>query len=453
MNELIATDKQVVIFGLGVTGLSVVRYLLAEKKSFVVIDTRENPPGKAELRSIAPEVKGYFGEVSAEVRKIIVAASEVVLSPGVPREHQEIQIALEAGVSVVGDIELFLRAVKAPVIGITGSNGKTTVTTMMGLAAEKDGKNARVAGNIGTPALDVLGESVELYILELSSFQLESIARPNFTVACLLNVSEDHMDRYDSLQRYCMAKQRIFQSANNVVYNLEDKLTQPPVIENVTRFGFGLREFHEQGERKYWYSEKGGMLYAESNAVLSTSQVQLVGQHNVANILAVFAMSDAIGVSREAVIEMLKTFPGLPHRCQKVAEKYGLVFVNDSKATNVGATESAIAGLARDYSSITLIAGGEGKGADFSALAKVIDERVDLLILIGRDGALIAEGVTDKSRVLFASSLDEAVELAVKTSRKGSLVLLSPACASFDMFKSFEDRGEQFITAVERMVA
>ncbi|WP_075185866.1 UDP-N-acetylmuramoyl-L-alanine--D-glutamate ligase [Teredinibacter haidensis] len=454
MSSLLATDRVTIVFGLGMTGVSVARYLSRKKQAFVVVDTRANPPGLNQLKVINSRVEVITGELSEETILLMSNATEIIISPGVSRHIPALKNAIEKGVSVIGDVALFLREAKAPVIGITGSNGKTTVTTIVGEIAEKAGVNVRVGGNIGVPALDILGSDVELYVLELSSFQLESIPSAGLHVACHLNLSEDHMDRYDSLAQYCMAKQRVFWGAKNVVYNLDEKLTQPPITEKVKRFGFGMKIYAEQGDIKYLFSGTNRVLNIDDQPQLAASELKMFGRHNIANALAVMAICDAVGLDRKAVKSVLCEFKGLSHRCQWVAEYRGVTFINDSKATNVGAAIAAIEGMVDDFSEITLIAGGDGKGADFDVFAGTINRHIAQLVLIGRDALLIADKVDgNKVNKVHATTLEDAVQKAFENSRKNSVVLLSPACASFDMFTSFEHRGDKFITAVGALVA
>lgn len=458
MTTLIATNTLTVILGLGVTGLSVARYLTKMNRLFVVVDTRPNPPAKTELLALSPDIKVYAGELTSEVSELLSSADEIVISPGLPRELPVVQEAIKAGVSVIGDIELFLRDAKAPVVGITGSNGKTTVTTLVGLAAECAGLNAPVAGNIGVPALDVLSDDAQLYILELSSFQLESITKGGLKVGCILNVSEDHMDRYPSLAAYCMAKQRIYWGANHVVYNLNDPLTQPPVAKDVSRSGFGLAQKAEKQESQYYWNRERSMLELEnkkpstekltSEELFAVADLKIAGQHNIANALAVYAICDAAGIARSATMQALKKFTGLPHRCQWVAEVNDVTFINDSKATNVGAAVAAITGLRDSFASMTLIVGGDGKGADFESFGEVINENVSRLVLIGRDAEHISKHVGEHVEKIHAGSMTDAVNLASSVTPAGGVVLLSPACASFDMFSGYEQRGARFASAV-----
>ncbi len=451
MNQLIATDKYSLIVGMGATGLSIARYLHAQQQRFCLFDTRASSTLTATFSERFPEAPQYFGTIDEAV---LNGAQQVLLSPGVSREEPIIASALAQNIPVIGDIELFLRAVNKPVIGITGSNGKSTVTTMVGQAAEKSGYQVAVGGNIGIPALDLLQQdSADLYVLELSSFQLESTLKPTLDVACILNVSPDHMDRYRSIAQYLMAKQKIYWGAKNVVYSLDDRLSQPPVANNVQRYGFGLAPSIEKQEKQFYFSADDGHLMADDQVLMHKDEIKMAGSHNLSNALALFAIADAANIQTQACVGVLKTFPGLAHRCQWVSEHNGLTYINDSKATNVGAAQAAILGLAPEYSGLVLIAGGDGKGAEFTELAKSINAHVRAVILIGKDAPNIAQGIDAHVQLFTEQSLQAAVEKAHAIGQQGEAVLLSPACASFDMFSSFEDRGQQFIDAVGGLIS
>ena len=448
--ELIASSEINVIVGLGETGLSVARYLNAKGKKFLAMDSRPNPPGLAEFTRLYPESKVLLGEFDLD---FLQQATEVVLSPGVSRQNPTIKAAIANGIRVVGDIELFLRDVKKPVMGITGSNGKSTVTTLIAHVAESAGMKIKVGGNLGTPALDLIDSSAELYILELSSFQLENVTLPKLAVACILNISEDHMDRYDSLLSYYQAKHRIYRGAQAVVFNLDDKLTIPPVVENTKRFGFALQKPIEEQEEQFYFSKPERKLYSSSKPLLDADQLKLKGTHNIANVLAVYALGKSIGIAEQQIGTAVKQFEGLKHRCEWVAMKNGVTFINDSKGTNVGASTAAITGLKDDFNSITLIAGGDGKGADFTEFGETINRYVNILILMGRDAGKIAAVVADHVAKKNVNSMREAVNLAAQLTQPGGVVLLSPGCASFDMFSNYQERGNEFISATLEMCA
>ena len=386
--------------------------------------------------------------------RVFESAERLVVSPGVSIREPQIQAARERGVEVLGDIELFAREVVAPVAAITGSNGKSTVTTLLGEMARHAGKETAVGGNIGQPVLDLLSGKNELYLLELSSFQLETTYSLKPRVATVLNVSPDHLDRYDSLEGYTETKKAIYTGADIRVFNQDDPKVmamlgeaqagdlfftlQEPDSANV--FGICLRD----GER--W-------LCRDKQALLPVSELQIPGQHNLANALAALAMGTALELPLPAMLETLCSFRGLPHRTQFIAEHAGVRWYNDSKATNVGACIAALEGVTDSVERIVLIAGGESKDADFSELVAVVEQTARAVVLIGRDAALIEEALGGVVPVSRAVDMDAAVICASELAKPGDCVLLSPACASFDMFKGFEHRGDCFIQAVQRLVA
>jgi len=436
------------IVGMGATGISIAEHLSRKGKQFHFFDTRSPLESKNVLMEKYPDSRHFFEKID---EKVIMDAEEIYVSPGVPRDEHVIVNAIKHGKSVVGDVELFLREAEKPVVGITGSNGKSTVTTLVGMAAEKAGISVAVGGNIGKPALELLGEDVDLYVLELSSFQLESTTEPKLFVACNLNISVDHMDRYDSLSQYIMAKHRIFRKASHVVYNLDDPLTHPPIEAGVARYGFGLAKEIEKSERQFTFCPQSGWLETEGHHLISKEEIKLKGIHNVRNALALFAIADAVGIDSKACKLALEEFDGLPHRCEIIDVINNKTYINDSKATNVGATEAAIKGLAPEFDGIVLIAGGEGKDADFEEFTESVRDNVRALILIGKDAKKIARHIPKNIKVLLENSLEEAVISAEKISMQGEVILLSPACASFDMFSNFEERGEKFSLYVKNL--
>lgn len=448
MTGIIASDNKVLIVGGGLTGLSVARFLEKKGQRYDVFDTRSKESVRESFQLINPGVKCFLGDPS-ELDLTIYA--EIILSPGISYDDAVVQLAIEKDISIIGDVTLFLRYADAPVIGITGSNGKSTVTTMVGLACEKAGLNAGVGGNLGIPALDLLSHDVDIYVLEISSFQLESTENPGLRVAANLNISPDHMDRHKTLETYFRVKQKIFHGAESVVYNLNDPLTQPPLVGNVIRYGFGLSENVEKREIQYFYIDSSQALMRDDTQLMAKSEIKQKGLHNLENILAVIAICEAAGIDARYAIAVASEFPGLAHRCEFVGEINGVTFVNDSKATNVGAAIAAIRGFKSEVDSIYLIAGGAGKGADFSELAEEISKSVACAVLIGEDAPEIERAIADGAKTKRASSLAEAVSDAFLMAHKGSMVLLSPACASFDMFTGFEDRGEQFRAEVRRL--
>ncbi len=447
--DLIAKNNVSVLIGTGVSGRSAARYLQSVNRPFIWLDTRETPPELAEVRSEFPDVNLELGPLNQDT---LLAAHEIIVSPGVSVATKEIAMAKAAGVEVVGDVALFLSAAQAPVVAITGSNAKSTVTSLLGEMAKDAGCKVAVGGNIGIPVLDLLQQSdVELYVLELSSFQLETIEQVNAEVATVLNVSEDHMDRYDSLFHYHLAKQRIYYGAKSVVTNRQDPLTRPPIAEGVTEFTFGMNAPDRKG---FGVLQKAGedWLAYEFKALMPCADIRMPGRHNINNALAALALGNAVNLPMGSMLKTLTHFKGLPHRCEWVADSDGVSYFNDSKGTNVGATLAALDGLRSDQNKIVLIAGGVGKGADFSPLA-VAAKDLRALIVIGQDGDQIAhvfDGICESQR---AESLIEAVSMAKAVALAGDKVLLSPACASFDMFEGFEQRGDVFVEAVREVLA
>ena len=443
-----AKDKTLIV-GLGKTGLSCARYLAAQGTALAVTDSREHPPGLEQLQALYPDLAIFVGGFLPEVFK---AANHLVVSPGVPLSEPLIQAARDEGVEVMGDIELFARAAKAPVVAITGSNGKSTVTTLLGEMARMAGVKVAVGGNLGEPALDLLDESVELYVLELSSFQLESTWSLKPAAAVVLNVSADHMDRYPDLGAYATTKAAIYHQVEVAVINRDDPLvaTIAGGVAQTLGFTLGEPEGDDFGltahQGKTWLSRGGERL-------IEAGELRIRGRHNLANALAALALGSRVGLPMNAMLTALRTFSGLPHRTQWVAERCGLQWFNDSKGTNPGATIAALRGFhsATESFRTVLIAGGDCKGADFTELAPVAALTTRAVILIGRDAPLLEQVLGESCRLLRATSLEDAVNKAVEVGHPGDRVLLSPACASFDMFRNFEDRGEAFVRAVEAL--
>ena len=444
-SELIASSCTRVIVGLGKTGMSCVRYLAERQMPFRVIDTRSQPPGLDELLKQYPDVAVHTGGFN---QQWLNSADELIVSPGVALAEPAIAEAMSHGAQAIGDIELFCREAKAPVVAITGSNGKSTVTSLLGEMVSHAGVRAGVGGNIGTPALDLLQEEYDLYILELSSFQLETVHSLEATAATILNLSPDHMDRYPSMSDYHRAKQVIYKGCHSAVFNKQDALTVPLLPAGVPGIAFtaGVPDLNEYG----LLSEGGTTWLAKGvEKLLDCRRMRLCGRHNQLNALAALALGEQAGLSLTPMLEVLEFFKGLSHRCEWVAEQNGVVWINDSKATNVGATVAAIDGLGSTLSGkLVLIAGGDGKGADFSELQQPVRQYVKNVVLIGRDAPAIAQAVAESAPVSYAENLRDAVTLAAEHSQPGDIVLFAPACASFDMFKSFEQRGEFFCREV-----
>lgn len=440
---MIATSRIKAVIGTGITGLSVARFLMQKKQQFVLLDTRISPPNLEKVKAEFPDIQLELGELNPET---LLQCDEIIVSPGISVETPAIAAAKKAGIPIVGDIEIFVRFATAPIVAITGSNAKSTVTTLVGEMAAQAGINVAVGGNLGTPALELINDDIELYVMELSSFQLETVTKLNAKVATILNISADHLDRYADMRAYILAKLRVYFGAEHIVVNRNDVLTHPPLAAGVKPIYFGGKAdfgsfglLHDNGE---------DYLAKNLTPLLSTRELKISGKHNVDNALAALALGDAAGIPITAMLETLKAFRGLPHRCEFVAAKNAVEFYNDSKGTNIGATVAAIAGLARSPAKLIVILGGEGKGQDFNELVPVIKNNHCTLVLIGRDAHLIAQAVAELAPVEFAQSMQDAVNKSFALANPGDAVLLSPACASFDMFKNYEDRGEQFCAAV-----
>ncbi len=446
--NLIVSDKLRVVIGLGATGLSCARFLRSEQLGFRVADSRNSPPGLAEFQREFADVDLALGAFSLDQ---FISADELFVSPGVSLKEPAIASAIAAGVKVSGDLDLFVQNAKAPIAAITGSNGKSTVTTLLGEMAARAGKRVAVGGNLGTPMLDLLGSEHELYVLELSSFQLERCATVNAEVATVLNISEDHLDHHGSLLNYHQAKHRIFRACKQAVVNRDDTLTEPLVPESVKVWRFGLEK---PGLNEFGIITHSGERYLAfgDERLMPCSELRMAGQHNIANALAALAMGHALGLPFPDMLETLRAFSGLPHRCQHVGAFKGVSFFDDSKGTNVGAAVASLKGLGENCR-VVLIAGGQAKGADLSEL-------IDTLLDVGRAAVFIGEAAADLTELLderlpftVATSMDAAVEAAFALSEPGDAVLLSPACASFDMFDNYEHRGRCFSRAAERLMA
>lgn len=441
------TPPQTVIIGLGETGFTCVEYCVQHHIPIAVIDTRLTPPKLDQVKQQYPTVPLYLGGMPQD---ILSKATTLILSPGIPKDHPDIQSALSPQAEIIGDIELFARNRKAPVIAITGSNGKSTVTTLVGEMAKKAGIRVSVGGNLGTPALALLKENPDLYVLELSSFQLETTYSLKPLVATILNLCPDHMDRYPNFEAYQTAKQRIYQHCAEAIYNREDLLTREGIATGVKIHSFGLNI--PPDENAYGLLQVNDTLWLSKGKkpFMPRLNVKLFGKHNVSNALAACALSEVYGITQEEMCEVLETFPGLPHRCEWVKTDQNIQWINDSKGTNVGATVAALQGLACDIpGKWVLIAGGVPKNADFTPLRAAVEKYCRGVVLIG-EAAEELNALLDKSLpCVRANSMEEAVHKASQLAQSGDGVLLSPACASFDMFKNFEHRGEVFKSIVK----
>ncbi len=438
-----------VILGLGETGLSCAKFLYARGERFAVTDDRKQPPNLERLDAACPGTPVAAGGFDA---RLIASARRLLVSPGISLEEPAVRAAQVKGTEIIGDIELFARHADAPVVAITGSNGKSTVTALTGEMARHAGVVARVGGNIGTPALDLLGdEAPQFYVLELSSFQLETTSSLRPLAATVLNVSPDHMDRYGDVHAYATAKQRIFSGAAAAVVNVEDSLVTGMVPAVMPRtFKFTTRS---PGDGEFGLVNARGetWLACAQELLLPVNELKIKGVHNAANALAALALGTVMELPMVAMLDALRHFPGLPHRCQWLGEKDGINWYNDSKGTNVGATCAAVRGIgqARD---VVLIAGGMGKGATFAELAEVA-HRLRCAVVFGQDADKLAAVLSGFVPVFFAGSLPDAVAQARRNAGSGDSILFSPACASFDMFANYQERGERFMQAVRAELA
>ena len=437
-----------VIIGMGNTGLSCARYLANRKIDFAMTDSRENPPMLNAIREQFPHITLSTGRFDPA---LLNNAKQLLISPGISLKEPEIAAAINSGVSVCGDIEIFCQQVKAPVVAITGSNGKSTVTTLVAEMTKDAGIKTGVGGNLGTPVLELLSENdTEIFVLELSSFQLETVSSLNAVASVVLNLSEDHMDRYSGMKDYAQAKARIYEGNGTMIINLDD-----PLVAAMCRPGRNISAFtlSEPDKNNYGVRDYSGVrwLVKGGEKLIRAEEIRIAGEHNIANSLAAFAIAEVLQIPRTNICSVLRKFTGLPHRCQWVADVNGVRWFNDSKGTNVGASYAAIKGLA-DNKNIVLIAGGDGKGANFSRLAEAAKNYLRAAVLIGRDAPRIKQVLQGVVPVIDAIDMNAAVQTAATLASQGDIVLLSPACASFDMFNDYRARGEEFKNSVERLV-
>ena len=447
--QIALKDKKVLVLGLGDTGLSALRWLHGQGAHLSVADTRTVPPGVDILKAELPAVTVYTGALTSAV---FDGVDLVVISPGVPLSEPEVQTAIQRGVPVVGDVELFAqyRPASAKLIAITGANGKTTVTTLVGEMCKAAGLKTIVAGNIGLPVLDTLNmEAPDVYVLELSSFQLETTNSLVADAATMLNLSEDHMDRYDGMQSYAVAKAHIFYHAKLQVLNRDDAWSMMMARAKLEQVTFGLDDAVNAQDYGIRQVDGDAWLSCGAHDLMNIRDLKIAGLHNASNALAAMALCRGIGMDFAPIIQTLYNFKGLPHRVEWVANIDDVDYYDDSKGTNVGATCAALSGLSQK---VVLIAGGDGKGQDFSPLKEVVSDNARAVVLIGRDAPLIeAELLSTNVPMYHAADLPEAVTIAKKMAQAGDAVLLSPACASFDMFKNYVHRAEVFVAAVKRM--
>lgn len=436
--KLDPANAKVLIVGLGATGFSAAQFLQQTPIKFAVIDSRRNPPLIDTLREQMPDVPIFLGGFDQAAFDV---ATHLLISPGVSLNEKAIHKAMSSGVTIMSDIDLFACVTDKPIIAITGSNGKSTVTTMLGDMGNSAGVKTAIGGNLGTPALDLLQQDADLYVLELSSFQLERTTTLNAAAATVLNISADHMDRHETLADYAKEKQRIFNGNGVMVLNADDSMVMDMQNQNRKTLTFSTKikaDFYlERGQANY-------LMHGEKK-LMPAEELRLEGTHNISNALAALALGHAIGLHMPSLCEALRKFKGLSHRMQRIGEYGGVYWVNDSKSTNIGACIAALQGYDQK---VVLIAGGDAKGADMRELAPIIAAKTKSVVLMGKDASLIEQAIEGHVPVCYAANMKEAVKTARNLSGPGDIVLLSPACASLDQYKSYVDRGNKFTEAV-----
>lgn len=437
--------RRVLVVGLGKTGFACARFLATRGVDVAATDSRAQPPELDRAREELPDLALFLGGFDEGA---FAAADAVVVSPGVSVHEPLIVAARERGTPIVGDVDLFAAVAEAPIVAVTGSNGKSTVTTLVGEMARQAGLAAAVGGNLGTPLLELLDPGVDLYVAELSSFQLETTHDLDAAAAVVLNISEDHMDRYRGLGDYAAAKSRVFSGSGKMVLNADD-----PRVAALARPGrdivwFGLTR-RDQGYGLEKATDHDWLL-RNGERLIAAEELTLTGRHNLANALAALALGEAVGLPRAAMLAALRYYAGLPHRCQRVGEREGVTWVDDSKATNVGAAVAALEGFDRP---VVLIAGGDSKAADLAPLKQPVGEHARAVVLLGKDAPRLERLLAGTVPVHRAQSMEEAVGMAATLALPGDVVLLSPACASLDMFTDYRERGERFAAAVRGLAS
>jgi UDP-N-acetylmuramoylalanine--D-glutamate ligase len=439
-------SKAELVLGLGATGLSVARYLRRQGRNAIFADTRSAPPGLEALAGISPDADVHAGNIPDRILKNV---SRIIVSPGVADTEPLLTKARDGGIEIVSDIEVFAAEAKAPIVAVTGSNGKSTVTTLLFLMCDASGVPALAGGNLGTPALDLLQEAVpNFYILELSSFQLQRTRALAAKVAVLLNVSPDHLDWHASEDEYRAAKYSIFNNAGSAVINRRERDELPGLPKKLPCYSFGL---DEPGEGGFGLVVEDGVefLARGEQLLLATSDVAMVGAHNIENALAALAAGELMGLEMSAMLQVLDEFPGLPHRMQLVGRVNYVAYINDSKATNVGAAIAAVRSLPGP---VVLIAGGQGKGGDFDAFARAVCSKLRCAILLGEDAPRIAAAFQKLASIECVGSMQVAVSRAAAIAEPGDTVLLAPACASFDQYANYGARGDDFRRHVKALL-
>ncbi len=437
-------QRKLLVLGMGVTGLSVAKWCARNAVTAIFADSRMQPPGADAIKAALPEAELRCGDLP---NAIPLGVTEIVLSPGLPLDLPLLADARRQAVPVHSDIDLFFRECRQPVIGITGSNGKSTVTSLVGAMLRASGVRAALGGNLGEAALDLLLEDADVFVLELSSFQLERSGDLPLRAAVVLNVSADHLDHHGDLAAYAGAKARIYRCADVAVVNRDEPAAAQGAEVCAAQVGFTLGT---PSPMDWGVIDKddGQWIARGAYAVMPVAGLRIAGRHNLANALAAFALADTLELPLDGLVAGAQVFPGLPHRMQRVASRDGIVWIDDSKATNEAA---AMASIDSVDGRLVLIAGGDAKGAELRDLARCLEDRDVLVILLGKDRDLLRERLQGVCRTLFADSMTEAVQLAAAHAAAGDVVLLAPACASLDMFTNYIDRGEQFARAVAEL--
>ena len=436
-----------VIVGLGKTGLSCFRYLSNQGLNVAITDSREEPPELLELRAEFESASVYLGQINEQV---LLASDQIILSPGVSLDNKSIKLSIENNIPVFGDIELFCQKAQAPIIAVSGSNGKSTVTTIVAEMTRLAGLKTYVGGNIGIPALDLLSDSSpDLYVLELSSFQLETTYSLNAHASVVLNVSPDHMDRYSSLKDYANTKKRIYSGQGLMVLNKDEEYIHSIIDSKRDTIYFSLDA--PEGENFGLINHNNEVWLSQGNEkIINKNQLKIKGEHNISNALAAMALAGAVNVPTNIMADVLKNFTGLEHRCQLVREIDNVSWYNDSKATNVGACIASITGLC-ELGNIILIAGGDSKGADLSGLNPIVKKYIKRVFLFGIDANKLADVMGSDVDKEFVNNMNEAVKGASKIADPDDIVLLAPACSSLDMYKNYQQRGDAFISAIDAL--
>lgn len=448
MSDVVQDRLKTVVVGLGKTGFACTRFLYNRGFPVAVTDSRIEPPMLKRVHDEMPDLPLFLGEFNQQA---LNQAQQIVISPGVALTEPEIATAIERGVPVIGEVELFARYARAPVLGVTGSNGKTTVTTLLGFMCREAGLDVAVGGNIGIPAISLIRDpEPAAYILELSSFQLETVHSLAVHAGIVLNLSEDHLDRYDGMTDYCAAKFRVFHNASRVVQNLDDQATvcsAAKINPETTRITVSTK--NQEADFMLRLRDGEEWLFGFGRWLLPVRDIPLSGRHNISNVLVSIAMASTLEIPLDLAVAAVRRFHGLPHRMEWAAKHRDVNWYNDSKGTNVGATIAAVSGLADP---VILIAGGEGKGADFSILADALVGKVKQVVLMGCDADLIATALAGRIPYVYAETMREAVQKANSLAVPGDVVLLSPACASLDMYENYERRGDDFVQCVQEVI-